>query len=92
MTAQYTTNAAAGAALLDRERPGWENVITPHLLDINDMSRCILGQLYGHFDIGLYLLFGRYSTLLARKYGFDTIESNSDELEAEWRRLVQERH
>ena len=38
-----------GAALLDRERPGWENEINLLNLDLQSPRFCVLGQLYEEF-------------------------------------------
>jgi hypothetical protein len=43
----------AGAALLDKERPGWRDQISPAELDISCSWRCVLGQLYGSYTTGL---------------------------------------
>jgi hypothetical protein len=43
---------AAGATLLDRERPGWWNEIDLDRLDLDDCRRCTLGQIYGASDEG----------------------------------------
>jgi hypothetical protein len=49
-----------GAALLDRERPGWENEINLLNLDLQSPRSCVLGQLYDEFvDMNLF------------EYGFD---------------------
>jgi hypothetical protein len=36
-----------GAALLDRECPGWENEIDLTRLDLSSVYDCVLGQIYG---------------------------------------------
>ena len=41
-----------GAKLLDVARPGWDKNINLEMLDMGDSEFCILGQLYGDFDIG----------------------------------------
>lgn len=45
-----------GAALLDRKRPGWRELIAIDCLDLLDHSNCILGQLYGNYLHGLHEL------------------------------------
>jgi hypothetical protein len=48
---------ARGAALLDRERPGWAAEVDPDRLDLSQHDQTdVLGQLYGHFDRGLAVL------------------------------------
>jgi hypothetical protein len=48
--------AAAGASLLDRHEPGWHRRVDPDTLDAADVGRCVLGQLFGHFERGLAAL------------------------------------
>lgn len=44
---------AAGAALLDRARPGWHHQINTGPLDLNSAVLCILGQLWGYYTTGI---------------------------------------
>ncbi len=39
--------ASRGAALLDAANPGWAEKVDTRSLDIYDISKCVLGQLYG---------------------------------------------
>lgn len=41
--------AARGAALLDWEKPGWEDRVYLHRLNMRLCNSCVLGQLYGDF-------------------------------------------
>lgn len=41
-----------GVELLDRVRPGWERSIDLGSLDIAICTRCVLGQLFGHYVDG----------------------------------------
>ncbi len=43
----------AGAALLDRKRPGWANKVVAGTLDMSECDRCVLGQIFGDFELGL---------------------------------------
>jgi hypothetical protein len=43
----------AGAALLDRCRPGWATQVDPDRLDMAAEYDDLLGQLYGHYAVGL---------------------------------------
>lgn len=43
----YDTAVADGAAILDEYKPGWLDKINTSILDITDVDRCILGQVYG---------------------------------------------
>lgn len=38
---------ARGARLLDQVRPGWAGAVDMEVFDIEDLERCILGQVYG---------------------------------------------
>lgn len=42
-----------GAAWLDKVAPGWESKIDHQALDLTDNDACILGQVFGHFAIGI---------------------------------------
>jgi hypothetical protein len=48
---------ARGAALLDEKRPGWSGRINTGPLELACPTLCILGQLYGHFNLGRDTLF-----------------------------------
>jgi len=45
--------ANKGAKLLDRENPNWFKKVDVERLHIPSPSRCVLGQVYGLFSIGL---------------------------------------
>jgi hypothetical protein len=48
---------ATSIDLLDREGPsGWRERINVDELEMDDQEMCVLGQIYGHFDIGLMQL------------------------------------
>jgi hypothetical protein len=61
MTYQFSdaTNVKEGAILLDKEKPGWYNKIDINRLDMTGHRSCILGQLYGEYEIGDTALFGK---------------------------------
>lgn len=42
----YAERAAAGAALLDQECPGWERRVDLETLDLGSIYCCILGQVF----------------------------------------------
>lgn len=58
-----------GAALLDREQPGWSEVIDIAHLEMWHCRRCICGQIFGDLDAGLGH-FG-FSELESELHGFD---------------------
>jgi hypothetical protein len=51
---KYTERVKRGAALLDKVRPGWRNTIDLSTLDLSSGCLCILGQVFKHYDCGLY--------------------------------------
>ena len=63
-----------GATMLDQREPGWRNRINTQTLDISSVSRCILGQLYDNYSIGLTRLTGTTDrptrTEFSRQHGF----------------------
>jgi len=68
---------AAGARLLDRDRPGWAHHIDPERLDMTTAHDDVLGQLDGDFQAGLDQLVACEARAPARPYtwaarhGFD---------------------
>lgn len=44
--ADLAARAAAGAAFLDRERPGWWRRLDLSTLDMNDSCKCVIAQEY----------------------------------------------
>jgi hypothetical protein len=55
------TRAAAGAALLDQQRPGWHHQVDGDRLDLEDWRSDVLGQLFGSFGAGVHKLTGGLS-------------------------------
>jgi hypothetical protein len=47
---------ARGVALLDEKVPGWRERIKLGELALQDCRRCVLGQVYGHFERGCLAL------------------------------------
>jgi hypothetical protein len=45
-----------GAALLDEKRPGWAGRIALDRLAMGSCSACVLGQIFGGFDLGVHAL------------------------------------
>lgn len=58
MTTDLASRVDAGARLLDEKRPGWHREIAMDVIAMKDCDKCILGQVYGGFEIGLAELFG----------------------------------
>lgn len=51
-TATIAERVARGAALLDREKPGWAARINERELNLGCCADCILGQVYGDYHRG----------------------------------------
>jgi hypothetical protein len=88
-------NAERGASLLDRLCPGWDGLIDLDELDVDDPGRCVLGQLYGGYDEGLFEIDMEAVDMAPRvAHGF-TLDSpdaaKMGDLTAAWRRLIEER-
>lgn len=93
---------AAGAALLDQQLPGWEDMVFPDRLRMQSCDRCVLGQLYDGYEEGVQELFG-HSQEEAIAHGFDLhagpgasyhpadIEADCAELAAAWRAEITRR-
>lgn len=58
MSNPYTENIKRGAALLDKERPGWRDEINLATLDLADDCYCVLGQIFGRYSSGLFAIWG----------------------------------
>ena len=48
--AEARARVERGAAWLDAEAPGWESKVDVGRLVMNNCSRCIIGQVFGHFE------------------------------------------
>lgn len=61
---QEEADAVATAALmLDELRPGWAALVDPDELVMGSCDRCILGQVYGAFDVGWRKFLNRFLLL-----------------------------
>lgn len=77
-----------GVALLDRQRgPGWVNDIDLGSLDIGDRRNCVLGQLYGRYEYGMFAK-GLSTHSVAREYGFYDRFGRYDSLNKKWIKLI----
>jgi len=83
-----------GAALLSERRPDWYWNVNLSDLDIQSLKRCVLGQLYGGYNVGLSELNLRaYNE--DRHHGFDAYAENYSReallvLTDEWCRVITE--
>lgn len=95
---EYTTNAPAGAALLEEKMPGWRTRINLETLDLSHPEQCVLGQLYGDFTTGQDMLFFTARTqaewescyLLSAAHGFSVgwHSWRYPDLQADWEHII----
>lgn len=80
----------AGVALLDREVPGWDERVDLDALMIADRFRCVLGQVFGSYDVGLSSLdWGEDDD---EAYGFDVCYlTEYPRLNDAWRNRIEAR-
>lgn len=86
---------AKGAALLDRERPGWAQQIDTGTLRMETSCFCVLGQLEGSFIDAVWNRWGddlQAGCRIAAGYGFHagTVRASDDELLARYYRPLQD--
>jgi hypothetical protein len=91
-------------ALLDRKNPGWRDSIVLDELRMGDGEHCVLGQVYGDYDVGMTKLFTKRKRdaegfrALAESYGFEVEydwytaggRSNYGVLTRAWKRVLKE--
>jgi|SRR5215467_459978 len=68
-----TTNERAvveKAAMLDEVYPGWAHKVNPRKLDMECGNRCVLGQLYGDFADGMFVLSSTYGDIYKNPVAF----------------------
>lgn len=80
-----------GAALLDERVPGWREKVNPQLLDLTHWTYCVLGQIFGSYDMGAVALEIEYSPddeepsdNSTVNYGFISPDEEYYSLEAVW--------
>jgi len=49
---KYSEVVQAGMDILDENVPGWESRINPETLNLESCNFCVLGQIYGGYDVG----------------------------------------
>lgn len=86
----------AGAAFLDRKRPGWDREIDLTKLEMNSTNNCVVSQLFGEYLEGCEKLLGSQIDISRRQaYGFTLpYAADSDDwaqLDREWTRLIASR-
>lgn len=79
----FQSRVNRGAALLDAEFPGWFERIDTDSLDIATCSRCVLGQVYGDYLMGVLKVLPSEDTDDAywnrvAEYGFTLRDDDAD--------------
>lgn len=64
-----------GAARLDERVPGWDAQIDLNILDVESTMRCVVGQTFGDYDLGLGIL--NIPSPKGHSYGFSLSESTA---------------
>jgi hypothetical protein len=91
-TADIRDRVSNGVALLDERVANWRDRVCVGSLWIESADTCVLGQIYGDYDIGIEAL-----NILGegKQYGFSTYSRSSTyglseyaELQAEWVRVL----
>ena len=87
---------ARGASWLDVKHPGWSAKIDPALLYMGECSMCIIGQLYGSFNVQTYAEGGVLRGIDPVVYGFqlpagEDDSQNWDALGSLWRAAIAQR-
>jgi len=85
---------ARGVALLDARRPGWYRDVDIDILDMCAPDVCILGQLYGSYSDGKWLLGLEFRS--GGRYGFDVYEDDDgdwsfEDLDNRWAIIIRAR-
>lgn len=76
---------AAGMRFLDARDPGWLDKVDANTLDVGSCDLCVLGQIYGHYNLGLYELKVRSEVTL----GFASDDEDEyAELTKSWKRAI----
>ncbi|GAA2321293.1 hypothetical protein GCM10010149_87880 [Nonomuraea roseoviolacea subsp. roseoviolacea] len=76
---------AAGAALLDKNLPGWAARIDTETFSLASLYKCILGQLFGFYDTGMRAIGWSWDDdVMAQRFGFHM--GNCDDTWAAWER------
>lgn len=88
---------ANGAAFLNENVPNWFQEISTETLDVNDFEKCVLGQIFGHYDTAKDTMRNAFihSSFTRAEMGFDLIGDDGDKmridgekLTAEWKKIV----
>lgn len=81
----YTAEVEAAVRFLDKycDIPNWRSQVDTSILDLNDSSNCVLGQIYGAYSTGFDRLHNKEGWTSGVRYAF-----NNSEHEASWIRYL----
>jgi hypothetical protein len=93
---------ARGATALDRLRPGWHHEVRPDQINGASMTMCVLGQLWGSWDIAIQVAqrldpveAAQDPVNVVRHYGFSAGDVESPDVvgsyKSEWQRQITKR-
>jgi len=92
----FEARVLKGIRFLDSNKPGWRDSIEIEMLDLSDISECVLGQVFGSYEEGVYS-FGISSAQVddflevQSSYGFDlTHDELADDCVKHYESLTQE--
>lgn len=95
---EVETYVSNGILFLDERHPNWLRCINLNVLDVMHTTKCVLGQLYGNYHIGVkrYTIHGNQAFELGfavRSIGLDLIDVQMryNQLTAEWKRQIIQR-
>jgi hypothetical protein len=86
---KYPQSISEAAADLDKVIPNWEEKISLESLNMLNCTKCILGQLFGHYDDGMNQLFEEDQYTLEELYK-DNIFGCDADIE-DWKREIEAR-
>lgn len=77
-----------GIALLNKKKKGWYKDIDLATLDMSKASRCVLGQLYGHYFYGIEGINCLVPHTTAWRYGLILQTTKSEIVDLSWEYLT----
>lgn len=82
----------AGVALLDEKQPGWHERVNLDTLDLDVGARCVVGQVFDHYGVGLAQL-GLARSEDEFDFGFDAFreEGGTWTLQRLWSFVIRQR-
>lgn len=89
-TLKIEERVANGIALLDEKRPNWREEVDFDKLEMGSCIRCILGQLYNHYQTGVGELLPNRSETTAANHGYDIYPVIVDDPMDDWDELAKE--